>query len=100
MASYSGEYTFEVVDVNGDTATLRIKTFQVDTRTFAQMATTVGNLATAIAAVTNGNGERGSLTIPAPLESVFGAASNVVDSTNANVAALIALIEADMVGPS
>lgn len=48
----------------------------------------------------NALGERGSLTIPAPLEADFGAASNVVDPTNANVAALIALLQTDMVGDS
>ncbi len=43
----------------------------------------------------NGVGSRMSLTIPAPLESDFGGTSNVVDSTGANIGALIAIIEAD-----
>lgn len=38
----------------------------------------------------NSLGERSALTVPAPKESDFGASSNVVDSTNTNVAALIA----------
>ena len=142
MANYRTQYDFEVVDVNGDTANIRIQTLQPDTRTFAQMVTTTGALATAIIACSNGKiirqgfsvlvneaqflvgtspptnaeyssvtdgarlqfanslGERGSITVPAPLETDFGSASNVVDSLDTNVAALIALLQASMVGAS
>lgn len=48
----------------------------------------------------NNTGERSSLTIPAPLESDFGAASNVVDPTDANVAALIAFWQANAADPA
>ena len=44
--------------------------------------------------------ERMSATVPAPLEHVFGANSNIVDSTQADVAAFIALIAADATGAS
>jgi len=43
----------------------------------------------------DGSGERMSVTIPAPIEAAFGASSNVVDSTQANVAAFIAAVEAN-----
>jgi len=142
MANYKGSYTFEYVDINGDTALMRIPTLQIDTRTLAQLATTSNTLGAAINLVTNGKAiktgfsfevvtaqyvvgasppnnaeyssvtdgarlqfsnalrERMSMTIPAPLEHVFGALSNIVDSTQTDVAALIALIAADAVGAS
>lgn len=40
----------------------------------------------------DGGGERMSVTIPAPLEALFGANSNVVDSTQTDVAAIIAAV--------
>lgn len=43
----------------------------------------------------NAQGERTSLTIPAPIEAVFGALSMVVDSTQTNMATLIAFIKAN-----
>lgn len=48
----------------------------------------------------NAEGQRYSLTVPAPLETDFGAASNVVDSTDTNVAALIAFIVAHATSPA
>jgi len=48
----------------------------------------------------NGNGERTSTTIPAPIEALFGANSNVIDSTQTQAAAWIALIAADSNAPS
>jgi len=48
----------------------------------------------------SGQGERMALTVPAPLESIFGANSNVVDSTNANVATLSADIAAHAASPA
>ena len=48
----------------------------------------------------NNIGERYAMTVPAPLESDFGAASNVVNPTDANVAALITTITADATGKS
>lgn len=42
--------------------------------------------------IADGLGERSSFTIPAPIEAVFGANSNVVDSTQVGVAALLASI--------
>lgn len=50
-------------------------------------------------AFANGAGARTALTVPAPLESIFGANTNVVDSTNANVATLIADIAAHTLAP-
>jgi hypothetical protein len=41
----------------------------------------------------DGAGERSSVTVPAPLEALFGASSNVVDSTQATAAALITEFE-------
>jgi hypothetical protein len=43
----------------------------------------------------NGNGQRMSVTIPAPIEAVFGATSNVVDSTVTAVATFITDVEAN-----
>lgn len=135
MANYTGYYEYEFVDINGDTANVRVPFFTGDARTVAQMATTANAIGAALDACTNakavrvgfsfliveaqlivgttppnnaeyssvtdgarlqfanGVGSRTSLTVPAPLESDFGASSNVVDSTNANVAALIAEIQ-------
>jgi|SRR5579872_5458840 len=42
----------------------------------------------------DGSGDRMSVTIPAPVEAVFGPNSNVVDSTEADVATFIAQIAA------
>ena len=42
--------------------------------------------------IADGLGERSSFTIPAPIAGVFGTNSNVVDSTQAGVAALLASI--------
>ena len=134
MANYTVEQTFEIVDVNGDTANVRVPSLQADTRTIAQAQTTNAAIAAALIACSNGKiirrgysvqfdeaqfivgttpptnaeyssvtdgarlqfanalGERMSLTVPAPLEADFGTSSNVVDSTDVNVAALIALI--------
>jgi len=142
MANYKGYYTFEYVDINGDTATTRIPTLQVDTRTLAQLVTTSNTLGAGINLLTNAKAiktgfafevvtaqyivgssppnnaeystvtdgarlqfsnslrERFAMTVPAPLEHVFGALSNIVDSTQTDVAALIALIAADAVGAS
>lgn len=41
----------------------------------------------------DGAGERSAVTIPAPIEALFGASSNVVDSTQAQAAAFIAEFE-------
>lgn len=46
------------------------------------------------------DGQRTSLTIPAPIEALFGASSNVVDSTNAHASALIADVATNCVPPS
>lgn len=46
------------------------------------------------------DGQKTACTIPAPLEHVFGASSNVVDSTQTDVAALIAYIEANATTPT
>jgi hypothetical protein len=142
MANYKGAYTFEIVDINGDVATMRIPSLQVDTRTIAQNATASAALGAAIVALTNGKviktgvsfdfvtaqylvgstpptnaeyssvtdgarlqfsnslRERMSTTIPAPLEHVFGTNTNIVDSTQADVATFIGLIAADAVGAS
>jgi hypothetical protein len=142
MANYKISYTFEIVDINGDTAVMRIPSLQIDTRTLAQLATTSGALGGGINALTNGKTiktgvsidfvtaqylvgttppnnaeyssvtdgarlqfsnslrERMSLTVPAPLEHVFGTNTNIVDSTQTDVAALIALIAADAQGAS
>jgi hypothetical protein len=43
----------------------------------------------------NTDGSRGALTIPAPLEALFGVSSNVIDSTQAQVAPLIAFYVAN-----
>ena len=48
----------------------------------------------------DGSGERMSITIPAPLEAIFGASSNVVDSTEADIAALIAQVAASCISPN
>jgi hypothetical protein len=48
----------------------------------------------------NAAGERTSLTIPAPIEAMFGANSNVVDTTSALVGALITSMETIPVSPS
>jgi hypothetical protein len=137
VATYNLEYVFEFVDVNGDTANVRIPSNQGDARTIAQLATTAGALGAAITACSNakgirtgvnilfteaqlivgtapptnaeyssvtdgarlqfanGVGSRAAITIPAPLEADFGSSSNVVDSTNANIAALITAYAAD-----
>jgi hypothetical protein len=142
MANYKGAYTFEIVDVNGDHAVMRIPTLQIDTRTLAQLATTSSAIGATIVAMTNGKvvktgitfdfvtaqflvgtapptnaeyssvtdgarlqfsnslRERLSSTVPAPREALFGAASNVVDSTQADVAAFIAEIAAAATGAS
>lgn len=42
-----------------------------------------------------GAGNRSALTIPAPIEALFGANSNVIDSTQANAAAVIAMFATD-----
>lgn len=46
------------------------------------------------------DGQRTAVQIPAPLEHVFGASSNVVDSTQTDVAALISYIEANATTPT
>lgn len=137
MANYIAHHVFEYVDVNGDTAVVRVPQQMPDSRTLAIAATANAAIGSAITACTNAKnikrsftvlldeaqlivgttpptnaeyssvtdgaklqfsnnlGDRYSLTVPAPLESDFGASSNVVDSTNANVAALITTITAD-----
>lgn len=142
MASFDAHYTLEYVDVNGDTATVRMPFQAGDAGTIAGIHTNGSALQAVVDACTNaknislsvtvlfnkahlivgttppndaeyssvtdgarlqfGNslGERNSVTIPAPLESDFGASSNVVDSTDANVAALIAFWQANAANPS
>lgn len=142
MANYKIRQTFQIVDVNGDIASLEVPSVQPDTRTLAQAQSTNALLAAALTACSNGKvtrrgysvmfdeaqyivgtapptnaeyssvtdgarlqfsnnlAERYALTVPAPLESVFGASTNIVDSTNANVAALIALIQTAASGAS
>jgi len=132
MAAYNGHLVFQVTDINGDTATLRIPVPLPDTTTIANLATELGVFEPLIAALTNGkitrqgfsvlvneaqflvgttppvdaeyssvtdgaklqfasgNGDRASVTIPAPIEAMFGANSNVVDSTQTDTAAFIA----------
>jgi hypothetical protein len=46
------------------------------------------------------SGERTAVTIPAPLEHVFGASSNVVDSTQTDVNAFIGYVTTNSVPPS
>lgn len=48
----------------------------------------------------NNKGERFSLTIPAPLATDFGAGSNVVDSTDPNIDALITLLQVQAMNPN
>lgn len=48
----------------------------------------------------DGAGERMGLTVPAPIEALFGASSNVVDSTQTQAAALIAAVEATCHSPN
>ena len=138
MARYKVTAVVQVVDVNGDTALVEANFSHADTVTIAQLATDVGNLATAVAQASNGKitrqsvkllineaqfivgtapptnasypsvtdgarfqfadgaGERASLTIPAPIEALFGAGSNVIDSTQTNSAAVIAYATANL----
>lgn len=48
----------------------------------------------------DGAGERTAATIPAPLEALFGANSNVVDSTQTQAAAIIAAVAAQCKSPA
>jgi hypothetical protein len=43
----------------------------------------------------DGAGERTSITIPAPLEAMFGSNSNVIDSTQTQAAGVITMMEAN-----
>ena len=54
MASYPAELEFQVTDVNGDSALMRLTTLYPDTTTLAGLATTLSATGTLIAACTNG----------------------------------------------
>jgi hypothetical protein len=142
MANFKCAWTFEIIDVNGDTALMTLPTLQIDTKTIAQMVTASGALGALINPLTNGKviktgfrvdivtaqlvpgatppndalwrsvtdgarlqfsnslRERMSSTIPAPVETVFAGPTNVVDETQTDVAAFIALVGTDCTGAS
>jgi hypothetical protein len=142
MADYRGFWSYEYVDVNGDTAMMRLPFNLVDTKTIANIVTSSAALGALIDPLTNAKNikvsasidiltaqllvgttppnnaeyssvvdgarlqfsnsvrERMSSTIPAPLESIFGASSNIVDMTNTDVAAFIAGVAAQCAGGS
>lgn len=54
MANLTVELAVQVTDVNGDTALVRLQQVVADSATLAAIATNVGNMATALAACTNG----------------------------------------------
>lgn len=136
MASFTLEFGFQITDVNGDTAQVRIQQVVADTQTLAVLKTTSDNINTLLAACTNGKvtsrtvtviqdkaqisaatapppadatypsvtdgarlnfsnsaGERRSLTIPAVIEAAFATGTTTVDPGQANIAALISIIE-------
>jgi hypothetical protein len=141
MASYPYHVAYQIVDFNGDSATMTVKSYAADTTTLAQIATNSTTIGTVLAAATNGKvirrsayvlfdvaqylvgttppnnaeyssvtdgarfnfgnakGERVALTVPAPLEALFGVNSNVIDPLQTQSAAFIAAIEAATSGP-
>ncbi len=136
MANYTLEFGYQITDVNGDTAQIRIQQVVADTQTLAVLKTTSDNVLAKITPLTNGKvtsrtvtviqdkaqisaatapppadaiypsvtdgarlnfqnaaGERRSLTIPAVIEAAFASGTTTVNPAQADVAALIAIIE-------
>lgn len=54
MATFDGWFTYEITDINGDTANMRITAPTVDTTTVAGLKTASDSLGALIAALTNG----------------------------------------------
>jgi hypothetical protein len=136
MANYDTLYTFQITDINGDSATATLRQSLTDTSTIVAIKALADALQTALAACTNGKvtkeaftvllnkaqissgtapppagavypsvtdgarlnfsgaaGENRSITIPAPLLSDFVTGTNTVNPADANIAALITVIE-------
>jgi len=83
MASFVYEYTFQITDVNGDSAQMRIKSFAPDTTTIASLVTNSSTLNGLIAPLTNGKvtargvtltvdkAQISSATAPPPADAVY-----------------------------
>lgn len=54
MANYTLEFAYQITDVNGDSATLRLQQVVADTQTLAVLKTTSDNLLAKITPLTNG----------------------------------------------
>lgn len=63
MASYELAYDIQITDVNGDSASMRIRSLYPDTTTIAGLATTAAANVTAVAACTNGKVTSSGVTI-------------------------------------
>lgn len=137
MANYNIRLKVQITDINGDVAEATFPMHTSDASTLALVVTSLGTMATSLAALTNGkvtrqsfsvlvneaqylvgttpptnaeyssvtdgarlsfadgSGERMAVTIPAPIEALFGTNSNVVDSTVSAVSTFIGDVAAN-----